>query len=209
MHQAKTCSHKSNYNIVNVAESLSEIGDETVCDEEVNIVLMTDEYEIFFSEMETNAIIDTACTKTTSGEKWLLNFIKYLVNTALNKVQVIPSRKVFKFGDGQKVYLKYKAIIPVKIGKTNCYIQTEIVNEKILLLLSGSSLKKADTYINIKDDKVQTFDQDINVCMTTNGHYAVEILSEKVCNFDSIEHCLIFETDDDKYKKCSKPVKLH
>ena len=35
------------------------------------------------------------------------------------------------------------------------------------------------------------------MCMSTNGHYAVEILPEKVCNFDSIEHCLIFETDDD------------
>ena len=23
----------------------------------------------------------------------------------------------------------------------------------------------------------------------------------KVCNFDTFEHCLIFETDDDKYKK--------
>ena len=44
------------------------------------------------------------------------------------------------------------------------------------------------------------FGQDINVCMPTNGHYAVELLRGKVCNFDSIELCLIFETDVDKYK---------
>ena len=49
----------------------------------------------------------------------------------------------------------------------------------------------------------------IYVCMSTNGHYAVEILPEKVFNFDSIEQCLIFETNDDKYKKHSKLVKLH
>ena len=97
----------------------------------------------------------------------------------------------------------------LKIGKTKCYFQTETLNEKILLLLSKSSLKKTDTYINIKDDKVQMFDQDINVCMSTNGHHAVEILPEKVCNFDPIKHCLIFETDDDKYKKRSKLLKLH
>ena len=53
------------------------------------------------------------------------------------------------------------------------------------------------------------FDPDINVCISTNGHYAVEILPEKVCNFDSIEHYLIFRTDDDKYKKRSRLVKLH
>ena len=40
-----------------------------VCDEEVNIILMTNDQEILTSEMETNAIIDTACTKTVSGEK--------------------------------------------------------------------------------------------------------------------------------------------
>ena len=59
--------------------------------------------------METNAIIDTACTKTVSGEKWFLNFINCLDDTSLNKVQVIPSKKVFKFGDGRKVYSKYQS----------------------------------------------------------------------------------------------------
>ena len=109
-----------------MAESLSEIEDKTVCVEEVNVILMTSEYEILISEMETNAMIDTACTKTVSGEKRFLNFTKCLDDTALNKVQVIPSRKVFKFGDGRKVYSKYKEIILAKIGKTECYIQTEI-----------------------------------------------------------------------------------
>ena len=77
--------------------------------------------------------------------------MKCLDDTSLNKVQVIPSRKLFKFGDGWKFYSKHQAITPAKIGKTKCYIQTKIVNEKILLLLSKSSLQKADTYINIKE----------------------------------------------------------
>ena len=67
MHWAKTCPHKSNYSVVNVAESLSEIADETVCDEEVNTILMTNEYEILISEMKTNAIIDTACFDTAKN----------------------------------------------------------------------------------------------------------------------------------------------
>ena len=46
------------------------------------------------------------------------------------------------------------------------------------------------------------------VFMSTNGHTAVEILPEKICNFDSIEHCLIFETDDDKHKKMFKTSKI-
>ena len=43
-------------------------------------------------------------------------------DTALNKIQVISSRKVIKFGDGRKSYSKYKAIIPAQIDKTECYI---------------------------------------------------------------------------------------
>ena len=53
------------------------------------------------------------------------------------------------------------------------------------------------------------FGQNIDVSMSTNGHYAVEILPEKVCNFDSVSHCLIFEPDDDISKKRSKLLKLH
>ena len=40
-----------------------------VCDEEVNIILITTDQEILTSEMETNTIIDTTCTKTVPGEK--------------------------------------------------------------------------------------------------------------------------------------------
>ena len=43
--------------------------------------------------------------------------------------------------------------------------------------------------------------------MSTNGPYAVDILPEKEWNFDFIENCLIFETDDDQHKKNSKTSK--
>ena len=50
------------------------------------------------------------------------------------------------------------------------------------------------------------FDEDTDVCVSTNGHYSVNILPEKVCNFD---HCLIFEIDDNDNTKRSKILKLH
>ena len=190
MHWAKTCPHKSNTNVVNITES----DNDDSPDEEVHIVLMTNnEFEILINEMETNAIIDTACTKTVSGEKWCFNYMNCLDDTEINLIEIKPSRKVFKFGNGRKVYSKYQAIIPAKIGSKECFIQTEIVDEKILLLLSKTSLKKADTYLNIKDDKIKMFGKDIDICISTNGHYGVNILPEKVCNFDSVDHCLIFE----------------
>ena len=87
--------------------------------------------------METNAIIDTTCTKTVSGEKWFLNFMECLDDTALNKVQVIPTRKVFKFGDDWLIYSKYKAIIPAKFwvlySNQNCKRKNTIIVKQIII----------------------------------------------------------------------------
>ena len=49
-----------------------------------------------------------------------------------------------KFGDGQKVYSKYKAIIRAKIDKIESYIQIEMKKWKNTFLVK-SSMKKADT----------------------------------------------------------------
>ena len=68
-----------------MAKSLSETEDETVCHEEVNIILVINEHEILISEMEANAIICSACMNTISGAKCFLRFMKCLGNTALNK----------------------------------------------------------------------------------------------------------------------------
>ena len=140
MHWSKTCPHKSNTNVVNITESDD---DDDSPDEEVHIVLMSNnEYEILINEMETNAITDIACMKTVSGEKWFYNYMNCLDDTAINLIEIKPSRKVFKFGDARKVYSKYQAIIPAKIGSKESFIQTEIVDEKIQLLLSKTSLKR-------------------------------------------------------------------
>ena len=45
----------------------------------------------------------------------------------VDKVQVTPSRKMFKFGDSRKVYLKYQAKIPAKIYSKDCFIQTKLL----------------------------------------------------------------------------------
>ena len=62
------------------------------------------------------------------------------------------SNTPFRFSDGRKVYSQNKATIPAKIGKTPCNIKVEIVDAKIPLLLSKSSLKKANTLVDLQND---------------------------------------------------------
>ena len=173
MHWAKNCPHKTNTKSVNVPEI---INDDDNYDEEVHIMLMTNEYEILINEMKVTAIIDTACTKIVFGKNWFHNFLKYLDNTPLNKIKIVPNEKAFQFGDGWKVFSTFQVIIPARTGSTNCFIQTEIVDEKIPLLLSKSALKKAQIVLSSKEDWLRMFNEDIDICVTSNGHYAIEIL---------------------------------
>ena len=51
MDWVKSFPYKSNYNVVAVAESLSKTEYKTVCVEEVDIILTTNEYEILIKEI--------------------------------------------------------------------------------------------------------------------------------------------------------------
>ena len=61
------------------------------------------------------------------------------------------------------------------------------MNAKIPLLLSNSSLKKANTVTHFQNDTVKRFDKNINVKLSSNGHYAIDILPTDVLNFHEIE----------------------
>ena len=81
------------------------------------------------------------------------------------------------------------------MGK-NCFIFTEIVKEKIILPLSKSSLKKTDTVLNFKNDKIKMFGQNVTVESSFNGHYSISILTEITSNSDDTEQVLIFKVNE-------------
>ena len=155
--------------------------------ENANIVLMTEqpsENETFMLEASKSAILDTACTKTVAGEKWFINFCELLDESLLNLVEIFPTTTKFKFGDGKKADAIVKVIIPVKIADKSCKISCELVKENIPLLLSKESLKRAGAILNMQDDKVKIFNVDVQLHLSTSGHYCMEILPEKYDNFD-------------------------
>lgn len=94
-----------------------------------------------------SAIMDTACTGTVCGQEWLDN---YMTVSGKKKVKsmwktAIQSHRPFMLGDGKMVYSVKKDKIPANIGNTRCNIETEVVPVNIPLLLSKTSLKKADS----------------------------------------------------------------
>ena len=90
IHSANNCPHQdSNNEPVNILEQkvpqneLPENYNSFEQYEEINIVLITEEInknEIFVAEACKSAVVDTACTKTVTGEIWYENYIKSLPN---------------------------------------------------------------------------------------------------------------------------------
>lgn len=100
-HWAKDCPHKKN-------EQVKLTEDENV--DEVKITLFTNDpmsdCEIFMTESQGSAIIDTACTRTVCGEKWLDNYVNGLSQEPTHKLMKTenPSCRPFRFGDVNLVY---------------------------------------------------------------------------------------------------------
>lgn len=171
-HWARDCPHKKN-------EQVRLTEDENV--DEVNITLLTQDpvpdAEIFLTESLGSAIIDTACTRTVCGEKWLESYVNDLSQEQVYKLLKTenPSCRPFRFGDGNLVYSTRKMKLPAKIGQTRCNIETEVVKVDIPLLLSKSSLKKAGAILDMENDKVVMFKQPVPLEFTSSGHYCVDI----------------------------------
>ena len=147
--------------------------------EECHITLFTKSSEIceiFTVEARGAAILDTACSKTVCGKPWLDNFMASLTDHDRRSILSVNSNKMFKFGDGKVVQSTRLITIPARIGNVDCYIQTEVVPTDIPLLLSKTSLQRAGTILNLKEDKAEMLNQNLNLESTSSGHYCVSIL---------------------------------
>ena len=109
------------------------------------------------AEAPKSAIVDTACTKTVGGLHWFNSYVDSLDKEQRKKVEIIESNASFKFGDSRQMKSQKRARIPAQIGDKSCLIEMEIVKENIPLLLSKSSLKKAETVLDMEMDQAVTF----------------------------------------------------
>ncbi|XP_078490921.1 uncharacterized protein LOC144747058 [Ciona intestinalis] len=197
MHWASTCPHKE-HNVMSTALE----------PENVAVTLQTndDKMEVLSNEAENHAVVDTACTKTVCGQKWFTKFIKSLKNENKINVKTYPSKSSFVFGDGMKVISHRAACIPACIAGVKCQITTEIVNKNIPLLLSKTSLKKAETLIDLKNDKVTMFRNDVNIKNTTSGHYCVSIHPDLPVNNEEVN---LLERNESTGNLNKTLIKLH
>ena len=77
------------------------------------------------------------------------------------------------------------------------------------MLLSKSPFKKAGTILNMQLDKAVMFGQDIQLHLSSNAHYAVEILPKNLMNSNQCENVLMFDININQRSKIKCMDKIH
>ena len=175
MHWVQDCPHKLN------EDNSSQDGGELLNKVQSTLFQFTstkfDEISGFLSETANLAIIDCGCTCTVIGESNYKTFIDTLSEKQKKILHEEPSSVSFKFGDNPIVQSHKRATLPVKLNGVECTLQTEVVRKDIPLLLSKSSMKKANTRIDFMKDTIEMFGRERSTVFTKSGHCGIPITS--------------------------------
>ena len=102
-------------------------------------------------------------------------FLDSLCNEEYLKVVASESKNMFKFGDNKMIKSLKLVKFPVIIAGVPATITTDVVKYDILLLLNKEAMKRANTTIDFKQDKVIIFGKEINITFTSTGHYCIKL----------------------------------
>ena len=127
----------------------------------------------FFKETFGCGVLDSGCSKNVCGLVWVEAYLDTLSVEDRKLVNYNDSDATFKFGNPTIYSSLYQITFPAKIGSKRVDIVADVIEVDIPLLISKVAMKKADTIIDFRNDKVTMFGETINIRFTSTGHYCV------------------------------------
>ena len=122
-----------------------------------------------------HAVIDTGCSSTVCGSKWLCQYVDQLSEYDRSKIIELPSKASFSFGDGAVKNSCKKVEIPCYLGGMRSKITTDVVDCNVPLLLSKRSMKSAEMVLDFKSDTAVIGNVKNKLSCSTSGHYMLPI----------------------------------
>ena len=165
-------------------------------------LLTPQSFNVFVAQASNAAILDCGASATVAGKDWFQSYVDGLSEIDQMKIEYMDSFKSFKFGSGDKFQSLFKAKIPAQIGSNNIFIQTDVVDTQIPLLLSKQAMKLAETEIDFVNDRVKMLGEEQKVHVTQSGHYALPLNSSRIIlqdlNKQKVSFTLVAEESMDK-----------
>ena len=120
------------------------------------------------------AVLDTGCIESVGGHEWANGFIGSLHPNTREKIVVEPSKRRFKFGGGESRESLGTFHIPCSLSGHNILLKVDVVQQHDLpCLLSKRSMKRAGVNIDVVNDMVTMFGQQIKLGENEQGHYVI------------------------------------
>ena len=131
------------------------------------------------------AILDSGCTQTVCGKSWLEVFRETLSVEQNKNIELLPSQRTFKFGDGVVVKSLGKVSLPIVLkgiaGRVS--IETDVIDKELPMLISKTSMKRANTTISFNDhgnERVTMFNKEQHLYVSESGHLCIPLSSNNL-----------------------------
>lgn len=148
-------------------------------------------------ESRNSAVLDSGCSSTVAGKKWINCYIDSLSEPDKMKITRSPGSKNFKFGGGETKQSIEEVEIPGHMAGVPVMIKTDVVDSEIPLLLSKTAMKNAKIKLDLENDKALIFGKEINLDSTTCGHYCIPLNGSAISTSD----CLLADIQKSDIKK--------
>ena len=122
-------------------------------------------------ESRNCTVLDTACTSTVCGDRWLQCYLDTLSEEQLKKIREFPGEKLFKFGGGECLKSIKCLLLPCQLSRNEIIISVDAVHSDIPMLLSLESLKKARVKLDVENDEAEILGTRVSLNFKSSGHY--------------------------------------
>ena len=147
--------------------------------EKVFFTTNKDELSKFTAESINCAALDSCCTSSVSGEKWMEIFLSSVPSELKEHIQgPYKSRKTFQFGNQGILPTQKAYTIPIVVAGNKHLIEVDVINSDIPLLMSKGHMKQLGITLNMANDTASINGQPIRVDTTSAGHFILNLFGD-------------------------------
>ena len=133
----------------------------------------------FTAESINCAALDSCCTASVAGEKWMDIFLSSVPGELTEMIKgPYKSKKTFQFGNQGILPTKKAYTIPIVVAGTKHQIEVDIIDSDIPLLMSKSHMKQLGITLNMANDTASINGKPIRVDTTSAGHFILNLFGD-------------------------------
>ncbi len=164
------------------AEAGPEDGKEDSEEDKVEKVLFTsnkEELSKFTAESINCAALDSCCTSSVAGHKWMNIFLSSVPSELREYVKgPYKSKKTFQFGNQGILPTLEAYTIPIVVAGKRHLIEVDVIESDIPLLMSKTHMKQLGITLNMVDDTASINGKLIRVDTTSAGHFILNLFGD-------------------------------